>query len=180
MPAAIAALFFSFFSFFGPVDQAMVRSGVLAEPVQWLAESDCRPRSVIFIQWWMWFGATIILIMAGMTSISISLYESAMIDGANEFKMFRFITLPLLKPILIYVFVTSSVGGMQMFDIPLSCLPDGRGSPSGSILTNNMLMYLKFSSAQGHIGAASAVGVAVFIMTSVIALGIFYFLRDRN
>ena len=71
--------------------------------------------------------------MAGMTSISVSLYESAMIDGANEFKMFRFITIPLLKPILIYVFVTSLVGGMQMFDIPF-LLTDGRGSPSGSIL----------------------------------------------
>ena len=102
-----------------------------------------------------------------------------MIDGADEWKMFRWITIPLLKPILIYVFVTSLVGGMQMFDIPY-LLTDGRGSPSGSILTNNMLMYLKFSSAQGHIGAASAVGVVVFIMTTVIALGIFYFLREKS
>jgi multiple sugar transport system permease protein len=179
MPAAIAALFFSLFSFFGPVNQALVRSGVLAEPVQWLQNPAVARGLVIFIQWWMWFGATIIILMAGMTSISVSLYESAMIDGADEWKMFRWITLPLLKPILIYVFVTSLVGGMQMFDIPF-LLTDGRGSPSGSILTNNMLMYLKFSSAQGHIGAASAVGVAVFIMTSVIALGIFYFLREKK
>jgi multiple sugar transport system permease protein len=179
MPAAIAALFFSLFSFFGPVNQALVRTGVLAEPVQWLQNQTVARGLVIFIQWWMWFGATIILIMAGMTSISISLYESAMIDGADEGKMFRWITVPLLKPILIYVFVTSLVGGMQMFDIPF-LLTDGRGSPSSSILTNNMLMYLKFSSAQGHIGAASSVGVLVFIMTSVIALGIFYFLREKN
>ena len=99
--------------------------------------------------------------MAGMTSISISLYEAAMVDGATAMQMFRRITLPLLKPILIYIFVTSMVGGMQMFDIPY-LLTDGRGSPSQSILTNNILMYLKFSSAQGHIGAASAVGVMVF------------------
>jgi len=179
MPAAIAALFFSLFSFFGPVNQVLVRTGVLAEPVQWLQNQTVARGLVIFIQWWMWFGATIILIMAGMTSISISLYESAMIDGADEGKMFRWITVPLLKPILIYVFVTSLVGGMQMFDIPY-LLTDGRGSPSSSILTNNMLMYLKFSSAQGHIGAASSVGVLVFIMTSVIALGIFYFLREKK
>ena len=179
MPAAIAALFFSLFSFFGPVNQVLVRTGVLAEPVQWLQNQTVARGLVIFIQWWMWFSATIILIMAGMTSISISLYESAMIDGADEGKMFRWITVPLLKPILIYVFVTSLVGGMQMFDIPY-LLTDGRGSPSSSILTNNMLMYLKFSSAQGHIGAASSVGVLVFIMTSVIALGIFYFLREKK
>ncbi len=127
----------------------------------------------------MWFGNTIIILMAGMTSIPLSLYEAAMVDGASATQMFWRITLPLLKPILVYVFVTSMVGGMQMFDIPY-LLTDGRGSPSGSILTNNMLMYLKFSSSKGHIGAASSVGVMVFLMTSVCALAIFYFLRDRD
>ena len=179
MPAAIAALFFSLFSFYGPVNQFMVRAGLLPEAKQFLQDPTVARGLVIFIQWWMWFGATIIILMAGMTSISISLYESAMVDGASGLDMFWRITLPLLKPILIYVFVTSLVGGMQMFDIPY-LLTDGRGSPSGSIMTNNILMYLKFSSSKGHIGAASAVGVLVFIMTSVCALGIFYFLRERD
>jgi len=134
---------------------------------------------VIFIQWWMWFGQTVIILMAGMTSIPISLYEAAMVDGATSSQMFGRITLPLLKPILIYVFVTSLVGGMQMFDIPY-LLTDGRGSPGSSILTNNILMFLKFSSSKGHIGAASSVGVLVFVMTSICALGIFYFLREKN
>lgn len=179
MPAAIAALFFSFFSFYGPVNQVMVRSGVQEEAVHYLQSPAFARSLVIFIQWWMWFGSTIIILMAGMTSISLSLYESAMVDGANALQMFWRITVPLLKPILIYIFVTSLVGGMQMFDIPY-LLTDGRGSPGQSILTNNMLMYLKFSSSRGHIGAASAVGVAVFIMTCVCALGIFYFLRERD
>lgn len=178
MPAAVAALFFSLFSFYGPVNQVMVRSGLLPEAMQFLQNATIARGLVIFIQWWMWFGATIILLMAGMTSIPVSLYESAMIDGANEQQMFWRITVPLLKPILIYVFVTSLVGGMQMFDIPY-LLTDGRGSPRGSIMTNNILMYLKFSSSKGHIGDASTVGVVVFIMTCICALGIFYFLRDR-
>ncbi len=179
MPAAIAALFFSLFSFFGPVNQFMVRAGLLPEAMHYLQDATITRGLVVFIQWWMWFGATIILIMAGMTSISVSLYEASMIDGANEWQMFWRITAPLLKPILAYIFVTSLVGGMQMFDIPY-LLTDGRGSPSGSIMTNNILMYLKFSSSQGHIGAASAVGVLVFIMTTICALGIFFVLRDRK
>ncbi|MCA9921614.1 MAG: sugar ABC transporter permease [Anaerolineales bacterium] len=179
MPAAVAALFFSLFSFYGPVNQFMVRGGFLAEAMQFLQDATIARGLVVFIQWWMWFGQTIILLMAGMTSISVSLYESAMVDGASAMQMWRRITLPLLKPILIYVFVTSLVGGMQMFDIPY-LLTDGRGSPSGSIMTNNILMYLKFSSSKGHIGAASSVGVLVFIMTSACALGIFYFLRERE
>jgi multiple sugar transport system permease protein len=120
-----------------------------------------------------------IILMAGMTSIPIPLYEAAMVDGASVWQMFTRITLPLLKPILIYIFVTSLVGGMQMFDIPF-LLTDGRGSPLSSIQTNNILMYMKFASSKGHIGAASSVGVLIFIMTSVCALGVFYFLRDRD
>ena len=179
MPAAVAALFFSLFSFYGPVNQFLVRSGFLPEAMQFLQDVTITRSLVVFIQWWMWFGATLILLMAGMTSISNSLYESAMIDGANEQQMFWRITVPLLRPIFIYVFVTSLVGGMQMFDIPF-LLTDGRGSPSGSIMTNNILMYLKFSSSKGHIGAASSVGVLIFIMTSIVALSIFYLLRDKD
>ena len=102
-----------------------------------------------------------------------------MVDGASAWQMFTRVTLPLLKPILIFIFVTSLVGGMQMFDIPF-LLTDGRGSPQSSIQTNNILMYMKFNSSKGHIGAASSVGVLVFIMTTVCALGIFYFLGERD
>jgi len=179
MPAAIAALFFSLFSFYGPVNQFLVRAGYMPEAVDFIRSPSMMRSLVVFIQWWMWFGQTTILIMAGMTSISLSLYEAAVMDGANTWKMFRYITAPLIKPVLVYVLVTSLVGGMQMFDIPM-LLTDGRGSPANSILTNNILMYMKFRSSQGHIGAASSVGVVVFIMTSFIALLIFYLLREKS
>ena len=179
MPAAIAALFFSLFSFYGPVNQFLVRAGNLPEAMDFIRSPSVMRGLVVFIQWWMWFGQTTILIMAGMTSISLSLYEAAVMDGANTWKMFRYITAPLIKPVLVYVLVTSLVGGMQMFDIPM-LLTDGRGSPANSILTNNILMYMKFRSSQGHIGAASSVGVVVFIMTSFISLLIFYLLREKS
>jgi len=179
MPAAVAALFFSLFSYYGPVNQLMVQTGVLSEAMHYLQDVTTTRGLVIFIQWWMWFGQTAIILMAGMTAIPIHLYEAAMVDGASSAQMFTRITLPLLKPILIFVFVTSLVGGMQMFDIPF-LLTDGRGSPASSIMTNNILMYLKFSSSKGHLAFASSVGVLVFIMTTVCALGIFYVLRERD
>jgi multiple sugar transport system permease protein len=179
VPAAVAALFFSLFSYYGPVNQILVRVGILPEAALVLQEPAVVRGLVVFIQWWTWFGQTSIIVMAGMTAIPLSLYEAAVVDGASATQMFSRITLPLLKPILIYIFVTSLVGGMQMFDIPY-LLTDGRGSPNSSILTNNILMYLKFSSSRGHIGAASSVGVLIFIMTTFFALGIFYFLRDRD
>jgi multiple sugar transport system permease protein len=179
MPATIAALFFSLFQFYGPVNQAIVQLGFVDEAVHFLQKVSVARALVIFIQWWMWFGQTTIIIMAGIAAIPVHLYEAAMVDGATGTQMFRRITMPLLKPILTYVFVTSLVGGMQMFDIPF-LLTDQRGGPSSSIMTNNILMYMKFSSSKGHIGAASSVGVLVFIMTTVVALGIFYFMRERK
>ena len=179
IPVVIAALFNSFFSFYGPINQFMVRFGYQAEAVHYLQNVEITRAVVIFIQWWMWFGQTIIIVMAGMTSIPVHLYEAAMVDGASAAQMFRRITLPLLKPILIFIFVTSLVGGMQMFDIPY-LLTDGRGAPSNSIMTNNILMYMKFASSRGHIGAASAVAVLTFIMTTICALGIFFVLRDKD
>ncbi len=179
MPAAVAALFNALFAYYGPVNQFMVRAGILPEAMRFLENITVTRGLVAFIQWWTWFGQTIIIVMAGMTSIPVPLYEAAMVDGANAWQMFTRITMPLLKPILIYIFVTSLVGGMQMFDIPF-LLTDGRGSPQSAIQTNNILMYMKFASSKGHIGAASSVGVMVFIMTCVCALGIFYFLRDRD
>jgi len=178
MPSAIAALFFSLFSFYGPVNQFLVRSDFLPEAVDFIRSPAVMRGLVVFIQWWMWFGQTTILLMAAMTSISVAVYEAATIDGATMSQMFRFITLPLIKPVMIYILVTSLVGGMQMFDIPF-LLTDGRGSPANSILTNNILMYMKFRSSQGHIGAASSVGVVVFLMTTFVALLIFYLLREK-
>jgi multiple sugar transport system permease protein len=179
MPAAIAALFFSLFSFYGPVNQFLVRNGFMPEAVDFIRSPATMRGLVVFIQWWLWYGQTTIILMAAMTSISVSLYEAALMDGASGWQSFRFVTLPLIKPVMIYVLVTSLVGGMQMYDIPY-LLTDGRGSPANSILTNNILMYMRFRSSQGHIGAASAVGVMVFIMTTIVAMLIFYLLREKH
>jgi len=127
----------------------------------------------------MWYGQTTILLMAAITSVSPALYEAALIDGAGTGQIFRYVTLPLIKPVMVFILVTSLVGGMQMFDIPM-LLTDGRGSPANSILTNNIMMYMRFRSSQGHIGAASSIGVMVFIMTTVVALLIFYLLREKH
>lgn len=179
MPVTIAVLFFNLFSFYGPANQLFVRSGITNKAVDFFRSTAWAQSIVVFVQWWMWFGSTLIVLMAGMTSISTSYYESAMVDGANSWDMFTKITLPLLKPVLIYTLVTSLVGGMQMFDIPYM-LTDGRGSPNGSIMTMNVLMYMKFSSNKGHIGAAASVGVMIFIITCISSIIIMRLLREKE
>jgi multiple sugar transport system permease protein len=179
MPATIAVLFFNFFSLYGPINQITVRAGVMNDAIDFFRSSGWTKSILVYVQWWMWFGSTLIILMAGMTSISPTLYEAAMVDGASSGQMFTNITLPLLKPVLIYTLVTSLVGGMQMFDIPYM-LTDGRGSPNGAIMTMNVLMYMKFSSNKGHIGAAATVGVMIFIITCVVSMLIFRLLREKD
>lgn len=179
MPATIAVLFFNLFSLYGPVNQVAVRSGAINDSINFFRDVGWTQSILVFVQWWMWFGSTLIILVAGMTSISPSYYESAMVDGASQWQMFTKITLPLLKPVLVYTLVTSLVGGMQMFDIPYM-LTDGRGSPSSSILTMNVLMYMKFSSNKGHIGVAASVGVAIFIITCIAAVMVIKALSDKD
>ena len=89
---------------------------------------------VAVLNFLMWFGNTTILLMAGMMGIDSSLYEAAEVDGATSSQIFRKITLPLLRPILIYVMITSLIGGMQMFDVP-QILTNGTGDPMRSTMT---------------------------------------------
>ncbi len=179
MPAAVAALFSSFLSLYGPVNQVLMQLGLIDSAINYLSLPKYAIFTVAFIQWWMWFGQTTIVLFAGMTSISPTYYEAAMVDGASQFVMFRSITLPLLKPILVYTLVTSLVGGLQMFDIPF-LLTNGAGAPQGSIMTMNILMNMKRTSATGDIGAAATVSVMIFIMSSIVSVVIMKLLSEKE
>jgi multiple sugar transport system permease protein len=134
---------------------------------------------VAFIQWWMWYGHTLIMLMAGITSISVSLYESAVVDGANSRQTAWYITLPLLRPMMLYILVTSMIGGMQMFEIPF-LLTDMRGAPNYQIRTTALYQYnMAFQGASDR-AYGSAISVGIFIVTIVLAMLIFFFLQDRS
>lgn len=92
MPATVSVLYSQFFSFYGPVNQFLVRTGFLDEALMFFNNEAFSQGIVAFIQWWMWFGNTLIIMFAGMSSISLSLYESADIDGASGFQKFFKVT----------------------------------------------------------------------------------------
>jgi multiple sugar transport system permease protein len=135
---------------------------------------------VSFIQWWMWYGYTMIILMAGITTISPSLYEAAVIDGANSRQTTWYITLPLLRPIMLYILVTSAIGGMQMFDIPF-LLTDMQGAPNFKIRTTTMYQYnIALGRGANDYAYGAAISIGIFIVTIVLALLIFFFLQDRS
>lgn len=164
----------------GAINQLMISMGILKEPIHWLGESTLMPLIVSFIQWWLWFGHTLILIMAGILGIDPSYYEAAVVDGANRWQIFIRITLPLLKPIMLYVIVTSLIGGMQIFDIPF-VLTDGKGAPASSLLT--MVVYLYNQGFQyNNFGYGAAIAYALFlvILLCTVVLIRFYHKGDKE
>lgn len=139
------------------------------------------PRIVVmFIQTWMWFGNTMIMLMSGIMGINPSLFEAASIDGASSGQVFRKITLPLLSPIMVYTLVTSMIGGLQMFDIPY-LFHKGTNDLNPEIRTVAVYIYERFhtsgsvSYSYGYSGAAS---VLLFIVTLILGSITFYMNRD--
>jgi multiple sugar transport system permease protein len=134
---------------------------------------------VAFIQWWMWYGHTLIMLMAGITSIPISLYESAVVDGANSRQTSWHITLPLLRPMMLYILITSMIGGMQMFEIPF-LLTDMRGGPDFRIRTTPLYQYNMAFQGRNDYAYGAAISIGIFIVTIILAMMIFFFLQDRS
>ena len=138
-------------------------------------------RSLIgFMNFLMWFGNTTILLMAGIMGIDVSLYEAAEVDGANSWQRFTRITLPLLKPILIYVVITSLIGGIQMFDVP-QILTNGTGNPTDTTMT--MIMYLNKHLYSKNYGMGGAISVVLFLLTGALSLlvyNIMYRKKDKE
>lgn len=121
-----------------------------------------------YVQWWMWFGYTTILVMAGITTIDQCLFEAAQIDGAGKGQTFRLITLPLIKPTIVYITITSIIGGMQLFDVP-STMSDGTGEPDKVILTTSMYLYNQGFKNHNY-GYSAAISVGLFIIIGVMSI----------
>jgi len=179
--ASVALLFRSFFGFNGypvaPANQFLRAFEVSA--IDFFRSVSFSRGLVAFVQWWMWYGHTLIMLMAGITSIPISLYESATVDGANSRQTAWYITLPLLRPMLLYILITSMIGGMQMFDIPL-LITNGQGSPQFKIRTTAVYQYNMAFQGVNDYAYGAAVSIGIFLVTIILAMLIYFFMQDRS
>lgn len=154
---------------YGTLNQMLMGAGITSSPVNWLGSTATAPYVISVISAWMWFGNSFIMLMAGVQGISKDYFEAASIDGAGRWKTFSRITIPLLRPILLYVTITSLIGGLQMFDLPFLMCGGTIGNPSGS--TQTVVMYLyKFGFEANQVGFASAIAYTLFLIILVLSV----------
>lgn len=151
---------------YGVVNQLLFTIEWIDKPIGWLTKPLLAQLSVSGIQTWMWFGNSFILFMASVQAVNKSIYEAAAIDGAGRFDILKKITIPSIKPILMYVAITGLIGGLQLFEIPF-LLTDGKGFPEGSL--NTMIVYIyNMAFVYKNYGYAAAMSFALFFVILVV------------
>jgi len=176
--ATIAILFSSLFGYpMGPVNDLFKTLGISEEPIQFLMSKWTARGIVAFIQFWMWYGYTMIVLISGVLGMNPELFEASEIDGASGAQTFFFVTLPNLRTILLYTLITSMIGGLQMFDIPRLFL---LGGPDNATLTASVFIYNQAFSGSYLYNRAAAASMILFVIIAILAAIVFYIMRDKD
>ena len=176
--ATIGMLFYSFFNYpIAPVNTLLQQFGLASAPIEFFRSTGASRGLVSFIQWWMWYGNTMIIMIAGILGINPALFEASLVDGCSSRQVFWKITLPLIKPILLYNLVTSLVGGLTMFDIPHLMT---QGNPNYTTNTVARFIYTQGFETPNNFNIASAASVILFVIIVICSLILSAIMKERN
>ncbi|WP_149466238.1 carbohydrate ABC transporter permease [Paenibacillus antarcticus] len=156
---------------FGLINSAITALGF--EKINFLGNPDLALYSVVFTQLWQWTGWAMVIFLANLQSIPKDLYEAAEIDGANSWRKFWKVTLPLMQPSVNVVAVTAMIGGLKVFDIIFALTEGGPGNSTETIMT----AYIKTVFNEGFYAKGAAFGVVFFIAVMMITMVMMSFLR---
>ncbi|MFE0015892.1 carbohydrate ABC transporter permease [Mesorhizobium sp. NPDC059054] len=163
---AYAAVFRLMFNYeFGIINKLLALIGIA--PVSWTSNPTAAMALIIIAVTWRWAGYNAILILAGLQSIPQDLYEAATLDKVSKTRQFLFITVPLLRPIILFCIVLSIIGTMQLFTEPF--LITNRGGPGGATETLGMLLYRQ-GFLSFNFGYASAIAYTIAAIAMALSL----------
>jgi multiple sugar transport system permease protein len=152
----------------------MLLGGLGIKGPAWLADPVFAMPSIIAMAVWRNLGFAMVVFLAGLQTIPATLYEAAGIDGAGRWQAFRYVTIPMLRPTILFMTVITTIGYLQLFEEPFVMT---LGGPLDSTLSITMYMY-----QQGftffHQGYASAIAYVLFVIVALIAFLQFKFLRS--
>ena len=176
--ATIAILFQALFQYpVGPANDLLQSLGIIKAPVNFPVEKNISQYIVAFIQFWQWYGYTMIVLISGILGINPEIYEAAEIDGATEAQIFFRITLPNLRTMLIYTLITSMIGGLNMYDIPKLYL---NGGPDNATLTTNVFIWKQAFSGSYLYARAAAASMIMFVIIAICSVFVFFIMRDKK
>lgn len=159
----------------GPVNIALLELGLVDRPVNFLGDSSTAIYTVMSVHIWKWFGITMIYWLAALQTINQELYEAARVDGANAWRLFRDITLPILTPFTLIIATLTFLDTLEVFDLMLTMTG---GGPFFSTEVIDIFIYRQaFAATIPRLGYASAAAVAFGLLTLVIAIGQFLAVR---
>ncbi len=159
---AITLIFGSLFSpQYGLINDVLTAMHI--PTVQWLTEAWPIRWAIALIVIWRWTGYNSLIYMAGLQSIPAEFYEAARIDGANTWNIFVHVTIPLLRPVILFTVITSTFGGLTLFTEPQILLGNS-GGPGSAGLTMSLYQYAQGFSAD-HFGYGAAIGWIIFFIT---------------
>lgn len=180
--ASVAALYLSLFaeSEFGSVNNLLLSAGLISSPIKFVTGCWQSRGMIMFIQCWMWFGNTMIMLMSGIMGLNPSLFEAANIDGATSGQIFRKITLPLLRPIMLYTLITSMIGGLQMYDIPYLYKKGTQRNEYTRTVAVFIYEHFREKMPTPNYGFSAAASVILFFITIILGSIAFAMNRDKD
>lgn len=134
--------------------------------VNWLGTPGTARLVIILALIWRWTGYNMVFYLAGLQNIDYSVYEAAHIDGANGWKTFWYITVPLLKPVIVMTFIMSINGTLQLFDESVNLT---KGGPANTTITMSHYIYNNSFDGVANFGYACAMSFFVFILVAILA-----------
>lgn len=162
-----ALIFRSLFAQEGLINTILVKLHILQSGYNFLGNSFSAKVVIIIALVWRWTGYNMVFYLSGLQNIEYSVYEAAKIDGANGWKTFWKITVPLLKPTIIMTVITSINGTLQLFDESVNLT---KGGPANTTITMSHYVYNTCFINVPNFGYASAMAFLIFIMVAVLAL----------
>ncbi len=158
---AYSIIFKSLFASDGFINAIMLNLNLIDAPISWISHPTLAKVLIIIAITWRWTGYNMVFYLAGMQSIDDSIYEAADIDGVNGFEKFRYITVPLLKPIILFTTINSTIGTLQLFDEPVNITD---GGPANATLTISQYIYNVLFKYNPDFGYACAMSFVVVVM----------------
>ena len=163
---AYSIIFKSLFATDGIVNSILMNIHLVSEPIQWLTNPIAAKVLIIIAITWRWTGYNMVFYLSGMQGIDDSIYESAQIDGASAFARFRYITLTILKPIILFTTINSTIGTLQLFDEVVNITD---GGPANATITISQYIYNTMFKYNSNFGYASAISYVIVILVVVLS-----------